>query len=58
MRRISMEMVALFVATTLLLAGLGIYGIISFLANEQSREIAIRLALCAQRRDILKMVLR
>jgi predicted permease len=57
-RRFSMEMVALFAATALLLAGLGIYGTISFLVNEQSREIAIRLALGAQRRDILNMVLR
>jgi predicted permease len=57
-RRFSMEMVALFAATALLLAGLGIYGTISFLVNEQSREIAIRLALGAQRRDILGMVLR
>ena len=48
-RRFSMEMVALFAATALLLAGLGIYGTISFLVNEQSREIAIRLALGAQR---------
>ncbi|MGA7315185.1 MAG: ABC transporter permease [Silvibacterium sp.] len=57
-RRFSMEMVALFAATALLLAALGIYGTISFLVNEQSREIAIRLALGAQRRDILGMVLR
>jgi putative ABC transport system permease protein len=57
-RRFSMEMVALFAATALLLASLGIYGTISFLVNEQSREIAIRLALGAQKRDILKMVLR
>ncbi len=57
-RRFSMEMVALFAATALLLAGLGIYGTISFLVNEQSREIAIRLALGAQRRNILGMVLR
>src|SRR6201996_2574504 len=57
-RRFSMEMVALFAATALLLAGLGIYGTISFLVNEQSRAIAIRLALGAQRRDILRMVLR
>jgi predicted permease len=57
-RRFSMEMVALFAATALLLAGLGIYGTISFLVNEQSREIAIRLALGAQRCNILKMVLR
>ncbi|HEY1901133.1 MAG TPA: ABC transporter permease [Terracidiphilus sp.] len=57
-RRFSMEMVALFAGTALLLAGLGIYGTISFLVNEQSREIAIRFALGAQRRDILRMVLR
>jgi predicted permease len=57
-RRFSMEMVALFAGTALLLAGLGIYGTISFLVNEQSREIAIRLALGAQKRNILRMVLR
>jgi predicted permease len=57
-RRFSMEMVALFAATALLLAALGIYGTISFLVNEQSREIAIRLALGAQRSNILRMVLR
>ena len=57
-RRFSMEMVALFAATALLLAALGIYGTISYLVNEQSREIAIRLALGAQRSDILRMVLR
>jgi putative ABC transport system permease protein len=57
-RRFSMEMVALFAGTALLLAALGIYGTISFLVNEQSREIAIRLALGAQRGTILKMVLR
>jgi len=57
-RRFSMEMVALFAGTALLLAGLGIYGTISFLVHEQSREIAIRLALGAQRSNILRMVLR
>ncbi|MGA2047971.1 MAG: ABC transporter permease [Terracidiphilus sp.] len=57
-RRFSMEMVALFAATALLLAGLGIYGTISYVVNEQGREIAIRLALGAQRGTILKMVLR
>jgi predicted permease len=57
-RRFSMEMVAFFAGTALLLAGLGIYGTISYVVNEQRREIAIRLALGAQRGDILKMVLR
>ena len=53
-----MVMVAFFAATALLLAGLGIYGTISYVVNEQRREIAIRLALGAQRGTILKMVLR
>src|ERR1700689_5427173 len=57
-RRFSMEMVALFAGTALLLAGLGIYGTISYVVNEQTREFAIRLALGAQRGNILKMVLR
>ena len=57
-RRFSMVMVALFAGTALLLAGLGIYGTISFLVSEQSREIAIRLALGAQRSHILRMILR
>ena len=57
-KRFSMEMVAFFAATALLLAGLGIYGTISYVVNEQKREIAIRLALGAQRGNILAMVLR
>ena len=57
-RRFSMEMVAFFAATALLLAGLGIYGTISFVVNEQRRELAIRLALGVQRGDLLAMVLR
>jgi ABC-type antimicrobial peptide transport system permease subunit len=57
-RRFSMEMVALFAVTALLLAGLGIYGTISFLVTERTHEIGIRLALGAQRKKILKMVLR
>jgi predicted permease len=57
-RRFSMEIVAFFAATALLLAGLGIYGTISYVVNEQRREIAIRLALGAQRDNIVRMVLR
>ena len=57
-RRFSMQMVAFFAGTALLLAGLGIYGTISYVVNEQRREIAIRLALGAQRATILNMVLR
>jgi putative ABC transport system permease protein len=57
-RRFSMEMVSLFALTSLLLAALGIYGVISYLVNERTQEIGIRLALGAARRNILQMILR
>jgi putative ABC transport system permease protein len=57
-RRFSMEIIALFALTALLLAGLGIYGVISYIVSERTHEIGIRLALGAQRRDILGMVVR
>src|ERR1700730_8289216 len=56
-RRFSMEMVALFALTALLLASLGIYGVISYMVTERTHEIGIRLALGAQRQNILRMVL-
>ena len=57
-RRFSMEMVALFALTALLLAGLGIYGVISYMVGERTHEIGIRIALGAGRSSILRMVLR
>ena len=57
-RRFSMEIVALFALTALLLAGLGIYGVISYLASERTHEIGIRIALGAESGSILQMVLR
>lgn len=57
-RRFSMEMVALFALTALLLAGLGIYGVISYVVSERTHEIGIRIALGAQSPNILRMVLR
>jgi predicted permease len=56
-RRFSMEIVGLFALTALLLAGLGIYGVISYLVSERTHEIGIRLALGASRSNILRMVL-
>ena len=53
-----MEMVLLFALTALLLAGLGIYGTISYLVSERTHEIGIRLALGATRGTILQMILR
>ena len=57
-RRFSMEMMASFAFTALLLAGLGIYGVISYMVSERTHEIGIRVALGARRRNILHMVLR
>jgi predicted permease len=57
-RRFSMQVVGLFAVTALLLAGLGIYGVISYIVSSHTREIGIRQALGAQRGNILGDVLR
>jgi putative ABC transport system permease protein len=57
-RRFSLEMVASFAVTALLLAALGIYGVISYIVTERTHDIGIRLALGAQRENILLMILR
>jgi len=56
-RRFSMEVVLLFALTALLLAGIGVYGTISYIVSERTRDIGIRIALGAQRKTILHMVL-
>ena len=57
-RRFSMQMVSLFALTALLLAALGIFGVISYIVSERTHEFGLRLALGADRDNILRLVLR
>ena len=52
-RRLGMTLVAVFAGLAILLASLGIYGVLSYFVVQHRREIGVRLALGAQRRDIL-----
>jgi predicted permease len=55
--RIGVTLFGLFGALAILLAAVGIYGIIAFAAGQRTQEIGIRIALGAQRSDILKMLI-
>lgn len=57
-RRFSMVMLAVFAGAALLLAGVGLYGIMAYITVERTTEIGIRMALGAQRGDMLRLVLR
>ncbi len=57
-RKFLMALMGIFASLALVLTIIGLYGVVSYLVNQRTQEIGIRMALGAQMRDIMQMVLK